>query len=292
MPTMSAPAASASSALARAGANTATRTLLPVPAGSTVEPRTCWSDLRASTPRRTATSTDSTNLARAVFLMIWMASSKAYALPGTTAALMAFLRLFIAMASALHRQAHRTGGTRDGAHGRVQVGSGQVGFLRLGDLLELGAGDLAHLLGVRALGTALHAGRLLEQDRGGRGLGDEGEGTVRVGRDHGRDRQARLHLLRGGVERLAELHDVQATLAQRRADRRRRVGLAGLDLQLDVADYFLCHLGGLSGCERPVRAPHRAGRERAPASRRATLRTGGRAESGPARPLRKASPAV
>ena len=97
MPTTSAPAARASSALAPAGANTATRTDLPVPAGSTVEPRTCWSDFFASTPRRTATSTDSTNLALVAVLMILRASSMAYALPGTTAALMAFSRLFIAM---------------------------------------------------------------------------------------------------------------------------------------------------------------------------------------------------
>ena len=97
MPTASAPAARASSALAPAGANTATRTDLPVPAGSTVEPRTCWSDFLASTPRRTATSTDSTNLALVAVLMILMASSNPYDLPGTTAALIAFSRLFIAM---------------------------------------------------------------------------------------------------------------------------------------------------------------------------------------------------
>ena len=60
-----------------AGTNTATRTVLPVPAGSTVEPRTCWSDFLASTPRRTATSTDSTNLALVAVLMILIASSKA-----------------------------------------------------------------------------------------------------------------------------------------------------------------------------------------------------------------------
>src|SRR5690606_18446597 len=77
--------------------------------------------------------------------------------------------------------------------------------------------------------------------RGRRGLGDEGEGAVRVRGDHGRDRQARLHLLRGGVERLAELHDVQAALAQGGTDRRARIGLPGWHLQLDVADYFLCH---------------------------------------------------
>ena len=97
MPTASAPAAAASSALAPAGANTATRTDLPVPAGSTVEPRTCWSDFLASTPRRTATSTDSTNLALTAVLTIFRASSMAYALPGVTAARMAFCRLFCAI---------------------------------------------------------------------------------------------------------------------------------------------------------------------------------------------------
>src|SRR3546814_4603768 len=76
MPTASAPAARASSALAPAGVNTATRTALPVPAGSTVEPRTCWSDFLASTPRRTATSTASTNLALLLSLMIFSASSR------------------------------------------------------------------------------------------------------------------------------------------------------------------------------------------------------------------------
>src|SRR5690606_37724184 len=74
---------------------------------------------------------------------------------------------------------------------------------------------------------------------------DEGEGAVGVGGDDHRDRKTRLHLLRGGVERLAELHDVQAALTQRGTDRRRGVGLAGLHLQLDVTEYFLCHFSSL-----------------------------------------------
>ena len=77
MPTTSAPAARASSAFAPGGQNTATRTDLPVPAGSTVEPRTCWSDFLASTPRRTATSTDSTNLVLAFDWISFSASSRA-----------------------------------------------------------------------------------------------------------------------------------------------------------------------------------------------------------------------
>src|SRR3546814_8640258 len=77
---------------------------------------------------------------------------------------------------------------------------------------------------------------LLQQDRRGRRLGDESEGAIRIRGDHARNRKARLQLLRGGVERLAELHDVQAALAQRRTDGRAGIGLPGLDLQLDVTD--------------------------------------------------------
>ena len=42
-----------------------------------------------------------------------------------------------------------------------------------------------------------------------------------------------------GVVRLAELHDVDAVLAERGTDRRGGVGLPGLDLQLDQpGDFF------------------------------------------------------
>ena len=61
-PTWSAPAARAASA-ASPLANTATRTSLPVPEGSATVPRTIWSALRGSTPRRTASSIDSSKLA-------------------------------------------------------------------------------------------------------------------------------------------------------------------------------------------------------------------------------------
>jgi hypothetical protein len=76
--------------------------------------------------------------------------------------------------------------------------------------------------------------RLADQHGGRRGLGDEGEAAVVVDRDHHRDRQTLLELLRLGVERLAELHDVHALLAQRRTDGRCRVRLACRDLQLHV----------------------------------------------------------
>ena len=93
MPTTSAPACFASSAFAP-WANTATRTFLPLPFGSTVEPRTDWSDFDASMPRLIATSTDSTNFAFASSLTSLSASSTGYALPGVSfsaAALRAFV---------------------------------------------------------------------------------------------------------------------------------------------------------------------------------------------------------
>src|SRR5680860_1494798 len=59
-PTTSAPAASASAALSPV-AKTRTRAVLPVPWGRLTVPRTIWSALRGSTPRRMATSTVSSN---------------------------------------------------------------------------------------------------------------------------------------------------------------------------------------------------------------------------------------
>ena len=71
---MSAPASFACFALSPC-ANTAMRTVLPVPDGITTEPRTVWSDFFASMPRLTATSTDSSNFAVAVSLTSLIASS-------------------------------------------------------------------------------------------------------------------------------------------------------------------------------------------------------------------------
>ena len=63
---------------------------------------------------------------------------------------------------------------------------------------------------------------------------------VLVDRDLDRDDPAVL-LLGLGVERLAELHDVDAVLAERRADRRRGVRLPARDLQLDECQNLLGH---------------------------------------------------
>jgi hypothetical protein len=51
-----------------------------------------------------------------------------------------------------------------------------------------------------------------------------------------------FHFLRLGVERLAEFHDVDATLTKRRADRGRRRRRTRGNLELELARNFLSHL--------------------------------------------------
>jgi hypothetical protein len=82
------------------------------------------------------------------------------------------------------------------------------------------------------------AERLLDQHGGGRRLRDEVERAVLVDRDLDRDDPPVL-LCGLGVERLAELHDVDAVLPERRADRRRRVRLsAGICSLIMVRTFF------------------------------------------------------
>src|SRR5688572_2280033 len=159
MPTMSAPAAFASSTFLPA-VNTATRSVLPVPCGITVEPRTCWSDLAASMPRFTAQSTVSLNFAVANSLTILSASSIGYCLPGWILFCQAFSRFATAMVLLHHVHAHRTGGTCDRSNTGVEIGGRQVGRLRLRDVFELFARDLADLRGVRRAAAFLDAERL------------------------------------------------------------------------------------------------------------------------------------
>src|SRR6201993_4343756 len=112
---MSAPAALAASAFLP-WVNTATRTVLPVPCGITVDPRTCWSDLVASTPRFTATSTDSLNFAVPSSFTSFSASSIGYVLPGGNFSFHALVRLACAMSHSLHVDTHAARAARDGAH--------------------------------------------------------------------------------------------------------------------------------------------------------------------------------
>src|SRR5690606_40533061 len=139
----------------------------------------------------------------------------------------------------------------------------QVGLLGLGDLPDLVPGHRADLVLVRLARALLHAGGLQQQLRRGRGLELEVERAVLVDGDLHRHHVAALRLGRGVVG-LAELHDVDAVLTQRRADRRSRVGLARGDLQLDDRRQLLL-LGWhvVSLCVLSSRAPAVA---RAPAS--------------------------
>src|SRR5690606_6257723 len=114
------------------------------------------------------------------------------------------------------------------------------------EVLELGLGDLAHLVrgdlrdldGVRRGRALLDARGLLDELRGRRGLRHEGEGAVLVDRDLHRDDVAALRLGRRVVG-LAELHDVHAVLTERGADRRGGRRRTGLDLELDEAGDLL-----------------------------------------------------
>src|SRR5580692_3919895 len=252
-PTMSAPAALAASAFLP-WVNTATRTVLPVPCGITVEPRTCWSDLVASTPRFTDTSTDSLNFAVANSLTSLSASSIGYDFPGGSRSFHVLVRLTVApILESLHVDAHAAGAARDGAHRRIQIAGGQVRHFHLGDILELLARHLAHLGGVGRRTALGDAERLGDQHRCRRRLHDEGEAAVAVHRNHYWGRQTLFQGLSLRIECLAELHDVHTLLAQGRPDRRTRIRLACGDLQLDIACNLLRH--GLSpvGTNAPLR---------------------------------------
>src|SRR5262245_46597823 len=106
---------------------------------------------------------------------------------------------------------------------------------------------------MRRLAARFDSRRLLDQHRRGRGLDDEAEALVLVRGDHHRQHQARLDLLGLGVERLAEFHDVEAALAERRPDRRARVCLARGHLKLDESDDFLRHFALLSTGPNEIR---------------------------------------
>ena len=104
----------------------------------------------------------------------------------------------------------------------------------------LALGHRGDLVAVGLAGALFDAGGLAQKHRGRRRLGDEGEGAVFIDRDLHRDDRVAF-LLGLGVEGLAEIHDVDAVLAQRGADRRGGVSLPGGNLQLDECHYFFSH---------------------------------------------------
>src|ERR687885_1620752 len=215
-PTTSAPASSASRAWSPL-ANTATETVLPSPLGRAIVPRSCSSAWRTFSPVRTWTSTDSSNFARLTSLSRRIASAGEYSRSRSTLPRASMkLRPWCTGMSA-HLHAHRAGGPRDDLRGLVDVVRVEVRQLALRDLAQLRLGDLRHLVAVRLARALLDAGRLLDEHSRRRRLRDKREGAVLVDRDHDGDRRARL-VLRLGVERLAELHDVDAVLAEGGAD--------------------------------------------------------------------------
>src|SRR3954465_8619556 len=238
-PTTSAPASSASRALSPL-AKTATETLLPRPLGSAIVPRSCSSAWRTFRPVRTWTSTDSSNFARLSSLTRSVASAGLYSFSRSTVPRASIKLLPWCTGMSAHLHAHRAGGPGDDLRRLVDVVRVEVGELALGDVAHLRLRDLRDLVAVRLAGALLDAGGLLDEHGGRRRLDDERERPVLVDRDdHGQDGAGLV--LRLGVERLAELHDVDAVLAERGADRRRRRRLAADGLQLDLGEDLLRH---------------------------------------------------
>src|SRR5579875_2448458 len=141
-------------------------------------------------------------------------------------------RLQLAAPSVGDRHAHRASRASDDLLGCFDVVRVEVRQLGLRDLPQLLAGKGGDLCAVRRSGAFLNSRRLLDQLGGWRRLGDEGERPVLVDSDLNRYDVAALRL-GGRVVLLAELHDVDAVLAERWTDRRRRRRLSGVDLQLD-----------------------------------------------------------
>ena len=106
----------------------------------------------------------------------------------------------------------------------------------------------------------------------GRRLGDEGERAIFV--DGDLDRHDAAGLVGGAlVVFLAEAHDVDAVLAERRTNRLRGRRLAGLNLQLDDGANFLCHKSspsrslGWTDVLSPAQSPPSHDEGRQPAAR-------------------------
>src|SRR5262245_6145146 len=237
-PITSAPASRASRSFSPL-ANTATRTLLPMPLGRTTAPRTIWSACLGSTPSRNERSTDSSNCAAGIALSVTIASSTEYAFVRSTFDAAASYRLLTAVAMSVSLSAlslndvdtHAAGRALDDAHRRIDRVRVEIHQLGLRDLAHLLLGDLADLVLVRHRRRLGDSRRALEQHGRRRRLHDERERSILVNRHHHRQDQPFFFVgLR--VEALAELHDVDAVLAEGRSHRRRRVRLAGRNLQL------------------------------------------------------------
>src|SRR5271165_533830 len=237
----------------------------PVPCGNTTVPRTFCSGFFWSTPRRTWSSIVSSNFAFALALTSSTARavSNRRSSPNALRASRYFFPGFAMVvcssrgacgfrpptirSSKLDRyisigladfDAHRARGAGHDLRGRVDVVGVEIRHLRLGDLAHFVHRDLADFLAVGLARTFLHAGRLLDELRCRRRLEHERERAVLEHRDDGRNDVAFV-LLRALVVRFAELHDVDAVLAERRADGRRGRRGTGRTLERYLRDDFL-----------------------------------------------------
>lgn len=94
----------------------------------------------------------------------------------------------------------------------------QVGHFGLSDLLDLLFGDGGYLVLVGNAGSLVNAASLLDENRRGRGLGDESERTILINGDHYGNDQAGV-VLGSLVKVLGESHDVYTVLTESRANR-------------------------------------------------------------------------
>lgn len=145
------------------------------------------------------------------------------------------------MTNLFNGQSHRLSRSLDGPHCGGEVGRVEIDHFLFGDLFDLRAFDAADLFTISFARTFGDTRSLSQKVGRRRRFRFKRERAIRINSDYDRDLHVRIVVLRFSVERLAKLHDVNAVLTQRGADRRRRVGLTGRDLQLNVAFYLLCH---------------------------------------------------
>src|ERR1019366_368025 len=131
-----------------------------------------------------------------------------------------------------HFNPHRPRRAAHALDGGIDGSGVQIRHLLFGNVLDLLQGHLANLIFVGRARSLGYASRAFKQDRRGRRLGNKRERAVAVHRDHDRNNQPFEFFLPGaGIELLAELHDVDLRLTQRRSHRRRRRRLARRNLQ-------------------------------------------------------------
>jgi hypothetical protein len=105
------------------------------------------------------------------------------------------------------------------ASGGFRIAGVEVGHLDLHHFHQLGLGDLADLVAVGLLRTGSEASGFFQEVTRRRTFRHKGERLVLVDRDHDGQHVAAL-ALRGGVELLAERHDVHPGLTQCGSDGR------------------------------------------------------------------------